>query len=125
MSNRINRINETIKHEISHQIRFGLKDPRLTDLVSVLKVDTTGDLRYAKVYISVYDTPDKKDQVIQVLNKAAGFLRKNVGKKLKTHHTPELIFQLDDSMEYGAHIDEIIRDLHKGDKKGNEGDGDQ
>lgn len=125
MSNRINRINETIKHEISHQIRFGLKDPRLTELVSVMKVDTTGDLRYAKVYISVYDTDEKKAQVIQILNKAAGFLRKCVGKKLKTHHTPELLFQLDDSMEYGYHIDEIIRDLHKDDKEGTKKNGDE
>lgn len=117
MSNRIQRINEIIRQEISHQIRFGLKDPRLTDLVSVLKVDTTGDLRYAKVYISVYDKEEKKAQVIEVLNKAAGFLRKSVGQKLKTHYTPELIFQLDDSMEYGAHIDEILRDLNKKSKE--------
>ncbi|QSX08687.1 30S ribosome-binding factor RbfA [Alkalibacter rhizosphaerae] len=124
MSNRINRINETIKHEVSHQIRFGLKDPRLTDLVSVLKVDTTGDLRYAKVYISVYDTDEKKQQVIDILNKAAGFMRKSVGKKLKTHYTPELLFQLDDSLEYGAHIDEILRDLNKN-SKGSDDHGDE
>lgn len=124
MSNRINRINETIKHEVSHQIRFGLKDPRLTDLVSVLKVDTTGDLRYAKVYISVYDTDEKKQQVIDILNKAAGFMRKSVGKNLKTHYTPELLFQLDDSLEYGAHIDEILRDLNKN-SKGSDDHGDE
>ena len=124
MSNRINRINETIKHEVSHQIRFGLKDPRLTDLVSVLKVDTTGDLRYAKVYISVYDTDEKKQQVIDILNKAAGFMRKSVGKKLKTHYTAELQFLLDDSIEYGAHIDEILRDLHKT-SKGSDDHGDE
>lgn len=122
MSNRIHRINETIKQEISHQIRFGLKDPRLTDLVSVLRVDTTGDLRYAKVFISVYDNPAKQEQVLQILSKAAGFLRKSVGQKLKTHYTPELLFQLDDSMEYATHIDELLRDLHKNGKgSGNHG----
>jgi ribosome-binding factor A len=124
MSNRINRINEIIKQDVSHQIRFGLKDPRLTDLVSVLKVDTTGDLRYAKVYISVYDKDEKKAKVIEVLNNAAGFLRKSVGKKLKTHYTPELIFELDDSIEYGAHIEQVLRDLNK-QAKGTKDHGDE
>ncbi|SHE27849.1 30S ribosome-binding factor RbfA [Alkalibacter saccharofermentans] len=111
--NRINKINETIKQELSSLIRKNIKDPRLTELISVMKVDTTGDLRYAKVYISIFDTDEKKAQAIDILNKAAGFLRKNVGKTLKTHYTPELIFVLDDSIEYGAHIDEVIRKLHK------------
>ncbi|MBF7095796.1 30S ribosome-binding factor RbfA [Alkalibacter mobilis] len=120
--NRIHKINETIKKELSQQIRMNIKDPRLTDLLSIMKVDTTGDLRYAKVYISVYDSDEKKNQAIEILTKASGFLRKSVGKVLKTHYTPELIFLLDDSMEYGAHIDEILRDIKK---KEGEGHGDE
>ncbi|HAE62814.1 MAG TPA: 30S ribosome-binding factor RbfA [Eubacteriaceae bacterium] len=115
-NSRINRINETIKQELSVLIRKNIKDPRLTELLSIMKVDTTGDLRYAKVYISVYDTDEKKNQAVDILNKAAGFLRKNIGKTLKTHYTPELIFVLDDSIEYGAHIDEVIRKLHEKDQ---------
>jgi ribosome-binding factor A len=76
------------------------------------------------VYISVYDKDEKKAKVIEVLNNAAGFLRKSVGKKLKTHYTPELIFELDDSIEYGAHIEQVLRDLNK-QAKGTKDHGDE
>ncbi|MFZ7132103.1 MAG: 30S ribosome-binding factor RbfA [Eubacteriales bacterium] len=117
-NNRIQRINETIRQEVSCLIRFNLKDPRVNnDLLSVLKVDTTGDLRYAKVYVSVFDKPEKKQEAIDILNKAAGFFRKNIGKKLQTHYTPEIIFTLDDSIEYGVHIDHILKKINTPNQK--------
>lgn len=120
-NNRIHRINETIRQEVSHLIKFNLKDPRINnDLLSVLKVDTTGDLRYAKVYVSVYDKGDKKQEAIDILNKAAGFFRKNIGKQLRTHYTPEIIFTLDDSIEYGVHIDEILKKINPSKEKDDE-----
>ncbi|NTW71103.1 MAG: 30S ribosome-binding factor RbfA [Eubacteriaceae bacterium] len=114
--NRLSKINEIIKQELSHLIRFDLKDPRISELVSVLKVDTTGDLRYAKVFMSIYDSKEKQNQVIDILSKASGYLRKNVGQKLKTHYTPQLLFVLDDSIEYGVHIDEVLRKIKKDEK---------
>lgn len=117
-NNRIQRINETIRQEISYLIKFNLKDPRVNnDLLSVLKVDTTGDLRYSKIYVSVFDKPEKKQEAIDILNNAAGFFRKNIGKKLHTHYTPELMFTLDDSIEYGVHIDGILKKINTPDEE--------
>lgn len=119
MSNRLQRINETLRKELSYLVRYNLKDPRLNnDLVSVIKVDTTKDLRYAKVYVSIFEKAEKKQEVIDILNKASGFLRKNIGKKLTTHYTPELLFTLDDSIEYGAYIDDILKKINTKNEKG-------
>ncbi|MFZ7119773.1 MAG: 30S ribosome-binding factor RbfA [Eubacteriaceae bacterium] len=119
MSNRLQRINETLRKELSYLVRYNLKDPRLNnDLVSVIKVDTTKDLRYAKVYVSIFEKAEKKQEIIDILNKASGFLRKNIGKKLTTHYTPELLFTLDDSIEYGAYIDDILKKINTKNEKG-------
>ena len=101
-SNRIGRINEEIQRELAEQLRR-LKDPRVSQvgMVSVTRVDTTGDLRYAKVYISVLD------------KSASGFLRRELGRSLQLRYTPELQFIADDSIAYGAHILEVLRDPEK------------
>lgn len=111
-SNRINRINEEIQRELSALMRT-LKDPRLQNgLVSVTRVDTTGDLRYARVYISVLDKSTEKD-VMRGLRSAAGYLRRELGHILQLRYTPELQFIADDSIAYGAHILEVLRDPTK------------
>lgn len=111
-SNRINRINEEIQRELSALMRT-LKDPRLQNgLVSVTRVDTTGDLRYARVYISVLDKSTEKD-VMRGLRSAAGYLRRELGHSLQLRYTPELQFIADDSIAYGAHILEVLRDPTK------------
>ena len=109
-SNRIGRINEEIQRELSEQLRR-LKDPRVsqTGMVSVTRVDTTGDLRYARVYISVLDKSQEKD-VLKGLKSAAGFLRRELGRTLQLRYTPELVFIADDSIEKGAHVLEMLRD---------------
>ena len=109
-SNRIGRINDEIQRELAEQIRY-LKDPRVSQvgMVSIIRVDTTGDLRYARVYVSVLDKNQEKD-VLKGLKSAAGFLRRELGRALQLRYTPELQFIADDSIQQGAHILEVLRD---------------
>lgn len=108
-SNRINRINEEIQKELSSLFR-GLKDPRVQGgMVTITHVDTTSDLRYARIFVSVLDKSQEKD-VVKGLKSAAGYLRRELGASLRLRYTPELQFIGDDSIEYGAHILELLRD---------------
>lgn len=108
-SNRINRINDEIQRELSAQLRT-LKDPRVSQvgMVSITRVDTTNDLRYAKVYVSVLDKAQEKD-VLKGLKSASGFLRREMGRALQLRYTPELQFIGDDSIQHGARILELLR----------------
>ncbi len=108
-SNRIGRINEEIQRELSALIR-GLKDPRVSGMVSITAVETTPDLRYAKVFVSALDK-DSSAQVLKGLKSAAGYLRRELGRSLQLRYTPELIFARDDSIDKGAHILEMLREL--------------
>ena len=121
-SNRIGRINEEIQRELSDQLRR-LKDPRVsqTGMVSVTRVDTTGDLRYARVYISVLDKSQEKD-VLKGLKSAAGFLRRELGRTLQLRYTPELQFLPDDSIQHGAHILEMLRDIERREEQRSDGE---
>ena len=114
-SNRISRINEEIQRQLSADIRR-LKDPRVSGsgMVSVTRVDTTGDLRYAKIYVSVLDKSQERD-VLKGLKSAGGFLRRELGSALGLRYTPELIFEADDSIAYGAHILELLHDVEQKD----------
>jgi ribosome-binding factor A len=113
-SNRIGRINEEIQRVLSDLIRT-VKDPRVHGLISITHVDTTADLKYAKIYVSVLDKSDA-DQVIKGLKSAAGYLRRELGHALSLRATPELTFVRDDSIDKGAHILELIEGLDKGEK---------
>lgn len=109
-SNRIGRINEELQRELSSLIRT-LKDPRVQQsMVSVTKVEATGDLRYAKVYISVLDK-DKSKETLKGLKSAGGFLRREIGSRLQLRYTPELIFEQDDSIAYGARMYDLLKSL--------------
>lgn len=106
-NNRIGRINEEIQRELSSLIR-SVKDPRVTGMVSVTAVETTPDLRYAKIYISVLDKSDCA-QVLKGLKSASGWLRRELGRALQLRYTPELVFERDDSIDKGAHILDMLR----------------
>lgn len=107
--NRINRINEEIQKELSSLFRT-LKDPRVQGgMVTITHVDTTTDLRWCRVFVSVLDKTQEQD-VIKGLKSAAGYLRRELGAAVKLRYTPELQFVADDSIEYGAHILEMLRD---------------
>ena len=115
-SNRISRINEEIQRELSDQFRR-LKDPRVsrTGMVSITRVDTTGDLRYARIYVSALDKSQEKE-VLKGLKSAAGFLRRELGRTLQLRYTPELQFVADDSIQHGAHILEVLRQVEQQDE---------
>ena len=106
-SNRIGRINEEIQRELSSLIR-SVKDPRVTGMISVTAVETTPDLKYAKVFISVLDKSDST-QVLKGLKSASGYLRRELGRSLNLRNTPELSFVRDDSIDKGAHILDMLR----------------
>ena len=108
-SNRIGRINEEIQRELSALIP-AVKDPRVSGMISVTAVETTPDLRYAKAYISVLDK-ENGERVLKGLRSASGWLRRELGSALKLRYTPELVFQLDDSIDKGAHILELLRSV--------------
>ena len=110
-SNHIQRINEDIRMCLSEKLRQ-VKDPRVQQggLLSVVRTDTTGDLRYCKVYLSVLGNVDEKE-LKKGLRSCSGWLRRELGASLSLRYTPELIFELDHSIEHGAHINQIIRNL--------------
>ena len=108
-SNRIGRINEEIQRELSALIP-AVKDPRVSGMISVTAVETTPDLRYAKAYISVLDK-ENGERVLKGLRSASGWLRRELGSALKLRYTPELVFQLEDSIDKGAHILELLRSV--------------
>ena len=111
-SNRIGRINEEIQRELANLLR-GVKDPRVQDtMISIARVETTPDLRYAKVYVSFLEE-NKAAEALKGLKSAGGFLRRELGHALQLRYTPELQFIADDSIAYGAHILEVLRDPEK------------
>ena len=111
-SNRMNKINEELKKEISQIISLELKDPHLTGLISVTKVNTTPDFRYARVYVSMIGTKNNK-QCLAILKKSSGYIRSILAKKVNLRITPELVFEFDESLEYGSKIDRILKDITK------------
>ena len=109
-SNRIGRINEEIQKELASLIR-NLKDPRVQDtMISITHVETTPDLRYAKVYVSFLQEDRAKD-ALKGLKSAGGYLRRELGRALQLRYTPELTWALDDSITYGAKMLELINSL--------------
>lgn len=115
-SNRFGRIDEEFKKEISQIINYELKEPSVTGMISVTKVKVTTDLSYAKVAVSILNSKDVK-KTLAGLKKSSGFIRSELAKRINLRNTPEIIFELDDSLEYGARIDNILKDIMKDIKK--------
>ncbi|MGI6731364.1 MAG: 30S ribosome-binding factor RbfA [Anaerovoracaceae bacterium] len=111
------RLGEEIRKIVSNLLLRELKDPRLSGLLSVSGVNVTEDGSYATVYITSLETAsedtseEKKEDIIAAFNSAKGMIRKEIGKKVKLRHVPELIFKMDTSLEYGRHISKIIDEL--------------
>ena len=111
-SNRIPRINDAIQKELSALLRT-VKDPRVSEgMLTITHVDTTSDLRYARVYISALNCQEEKG-LMKGLKSASGYLRHELGQKVDLRYTPELQFTADDSTEYGTHLLEMLRDPTK------------
>ncbi len=110
---RIYRISEEMKKEISSIIQNELKDPRLPKMISVMSADVTKDLRHAKVFVSVYGSQEEKDHALEALKSASGFIRREVGHRMQLRYTPEMHFEIDNSIEHGAYISKLIIDTMK------------
>ena len=109
-SNRIGRINEEIQKELASLLR-NLKDPRVQDtMISITRVEATPDLRYAKVYVSFLEESRAKD-ALKGLKSAGGYLRRELGHALQLRYTPELVWEQDDSITYGAKMLKLINSL--------------
>lgn len=103
------RINEEVKKEVSKIIRDDIKDPRITAMVSVTEVSVTKDLRYAKVYLSVFGkSNEEQEETFEIIKKSAAFIRKELGHRVKLRHTPEILIERDSSIEKGMYIDSLL-----------------
>lgn len=107
---RTDRISEEVKKELSNIIR-DLKDPRIPLMTSVVSVSVSNDLRYAKAYISVMGTPEEKKEALRGLSSAAGYIRREIGSRIKLRCVPEFTFTEDTSIEYGAHINNLLNSI--------------
>ena len=107
---RLGRIDEEYRKEISNIISYKIKNPNVTGMISVTKVNVTNDLKFAKVYVSILNSKNIKN-TLAGLKKSSGFIRSELAKKVNLRNTPELIFELDDSLEYGARIDSILKEI--------------
>jgi len=107
---RAQRLAELLKKEIADILLKEIKDPRI-GFVSVTDIDVSNDLRHASVYVSVLGNEDERQNTMEGLEKATGYIRKLIGERIKIYHTPEIIFKYDSSLEHGIHISHIIDEI--------------
>ncbi|MFZ7943740.1 MULTISPECIES: 30S ribosome-binding factor RbfA [Bacillaceae] len=115
MSHRANRVGEQMKKELGDIIGRKIKDPRI-GFVTVTDVQVTGDLQQAKVYISVLGDEEQRENTLKGLAKAKGFIRTEIGHRIRLRKTPEIIFEWDESIDYGNRIETLLHQLHTDDK---------
>jgi len=114
MAHRIERVNNLIRQEISELLQRQVKDPRLSNFIAVTGVFTSPNLKYAKIFVSRIDSDKEKQETLSVLAAASGFFRKELAKRLRLRHIPELSFQWDDSIERGARLLQLIDQVSAG-----------
>ena len=105
---RIDRISAEVARELDRILRDEVHDPRLGGTWSILRAEVTRDLRYCKVRVSVLE-PEKRKDVMAALKSAAGFIRRELGKRVELRYVPELLFEMDTNIEYAAHISEVLK----------------
>ncbi|AUS09129.1 30S ribosome-binding factor RbfA [Laceyella sacchari] len=113
---RVSRVGEQVKKELSQIIQQEIKDPRI-GFVTVTAVEMSGDLQVAKVYISVMGSADQKSQTLSGLEKAKGYIRSEVGRRIKLRHVPELVFVIDNSLDRGEHISRLLTEVNTQEKE--------
>ena len=109
---RIERISQEAQRAIDAIIRENLKDPRISGTWSIVRCEVTRDLRYCKVRVSVLEE-EKRVPLMEALNHAAGFIRRELGRKIDLRYTPEVLFELDTNIEYAAYIDRLLKESEK------------
>ena len=110
------RINEEVMRELSNIIRGEIKDPRINPMTSVVAVEVAPDLKSCKAWISVLGDEEVRKSTLQGLKSAEGFIRRELGKRLKIYYTPTIDFDVDTSLDYGMHIEGLIKKIHKDDE---------
>ncbi|UFJ42170.1 30S ribosome-binding factor RbfA [Brevibacillus humidisoli] len=115
---RLNRVGEEIKKKLSILLQRELKDPRI-GFVTVTDVEVTSDLQMARVYVSIFGSAEQRKVSLEGLHKAKGYLRTEIGRRIKLRHTPDLVFKLDQSIDYGNKIDSILREISTDEGKRN------
>lgn len=109
--NRMRRVAGQLKKDISQIIASQIKDPRIAGIISITAVKVSRDFRYASVFVSVYGSVEERENTLKTLKRAAGYIRGEIGSRINLRYTPEINFYLDNSIEYGTHIDQIIKSL--------------
>lgn len=112
---RADRVKEVLRKEISQIIREDIKDPRV-GFATVTDVELSQDLRHAKVFVSVYGEEEERKNTLKALEKASGFIRSEVGKRVRMKHIPEILFRFDESIERGARIFELLNEIEDKEK---------
>lgn len=110
---RINRISEEVKRVVSDLLLSEIKDPRISGMPSVNRVNVTKDLKFAKIYISVLGNDEEKANTIKGLESAKGFVRKEIGRRIDLRHVPEPLFYLDETIEHAIHMSKLIEEVNK------------
>ena len=111
MTYRVERLNSLLRQEISDLVQRYVKDPRLGTFISITAVEISKDMRYAKVFVSRYGTDIEKADTLKALESASGYIRHELGERMKTRRIPELSFRLDNTMEKAAKVLKIINDI--------------
>ena len=111
-SNRMARVDEELKRELSNIINYEVKNSNVSGMISVAKVKTSPDLKYARVSVSIINSKNVK-QTLAGLKAASGFIRSRIAEKMNLRVTPELVFELDESLVYGEKIDRILEQVMK------------
>ena len=118
---RIDRISEEVRREVDAIIREELNDPRIDGTFSITRAEVTGDLRYAKIYVSVLED-DKREPLMEAVKNARGYIRRSLGRRMIIRYSPELIFISDKNIEYGVHIARVLAQTIKSEDQGSERD---
>ncbi|WP_409275711.1 30S ribosome-binding factor RbfA [Neobacillus sp. SCS-31] len=121
MSHRANRVGEQMKKELTDIIGRKIKDPRI-GFVTVTDVQVTGDLQQATVYISVLGDEEQRENTLKGLAKAKGFIRSEIGSRIRLRKTPEIVFEFDESIDYGNRIETLLTKIHNEEKQSGQND---
>lgn len=114
MVNRADKVRKALIREISSLLQKGLKDPRISGIVSVTDIDLSSDCRHAKIFVSVYGNEKEQTETMAGLESSTGFVRSEISKRIKMRFTPEIQFQIDDSLERGVRVTKILEQISKG-----------
>ena len=120
---RSEKVGDLIQKEISQMLLKSIKDPRI-GFVTITRVTVSDDCRFAKVYFSVAGTQAQRENSVKGLDSAKGYVRKELGRRIRLRYTPDIMFQFDPSIEYAIHMEELIQSIHQGKEPHGEEEGD-